>query len=1198
MSTNTPTKEQLRAIANIDESLTVTAGAGSGKTFVLTHRYFQILAEQKAALNEILTITFTEKAANQMKQKIRDLITTRARGEADPHFPPATKPGMVIPSPEYWQKLLNNFEQSYISTIHGFCSRMLRESAITIGLDPEFTVMDDHTTALRRPEIVRRAVFQLIRKKHPAVAHWLQYFPVRQIDQKMQDMIQQRTRYEQLSERYFERAEGSLSTAKDLLEESRNQYRVKVQEIVRSIGRDPRWKEITGYLTGLTPTNPDDNFVPVYELLLNTRDKLQSTEDPIEEVNLWLALVDGIKSVGNKNNWNGEFSEVKDLSLEFRRKVLEPNLEGVATFDEAIELEAIQLARSGAEIYQFVSEEYQQWKERQGFLDYDDLLIKSVELLKTYPEIRRQYAQQFRHILVDEFQDTNPVQYDLIELLYTGGKTSSTLFVVGDPKQSIYRFRGTEVRLFEKAKTQIAGKEEQLQTSFRSQPALLKWIDGCFSHVMGTRATRKDQLADYEQYYQKLHPFRSDSPGDVSNVRLQLITTRSAQKGHSTADQIQVEAANIARWLQEKLPAIDVEDAGAFRKATYGDVAMLFRRTTYLKQYEYALQLAGIPYYTTGGKGLFQQQEILDILSLLRALANPRDAIAVVGTLRSAFFGLSDEGLFHLANAGFTRQWGDVLYKRTINVPPKLSPEDKATLQYAREQMQRWRQSVDRQSPGRLIDAICTDTGYLGIIGEGDNGLQQIRNVEQFLAFVYDYSRPQQTSLRTFLRYMESLQQESEAEEAVIYSGDHTAVQLMTIHKAKGLEFPVVIVPNLDSGSGGNNLQKDFYPDYGWALTWNDPARPIDDQKVQPVTYNMVKEEERRRELAESKRLFYVASTRARDVLVLSGVASGKNPLPQAIAKADFEKDHWLRWVMKVLSDSGWEPDQETAKINGTTIQISTRDFTEADDLPATSDLVNLTKPDSGNDQKRDRSNLLSAEEIERRWRIETPTVHLREIKPSMLPVFNEDPEKFYRRYIQSIPDDLPVGSQEGRLSGTDYGSIAHQILESYVNSPEQNVTRLVQRYTDGIGSQNISQVHKSFHEMVTRFQESELFKYIKAGAPRTEVSFFTHINLLPISGQIDLLLQHEDGNYLVVDYKTDRVDTQSLQDKVEYYTPQILAYAYAVQQAGQKAKIRAALYFTQPGQLVYIPSAAQDRKKVVELVQEMTDFVRAKSLQ
>lgn len=1198
MATVSPTNEQRAAIGNISESLPLTAGAGSGKTFVLTHRYFQILAEQVANLDEILTITFTDKAATQMKQKIRDLLTKYAQDETSAEFPPIRKESFQNPEKNVWQELLDNFQQSYISTFHGFCARLLREVATEVGLDPEFAVMDEQTTALRRPEILRRTIFQLIEAEDESIKVWLQYFSIYQILDKFGGMLLNRSRYEELTACYLAEDEAHPKSIDELLRDRKSRYEQEVEPVLAGLNQHPVWLELSATIQSLTPLDPADNFYAHYTTLQESREIIDGESSPIEKVNTWITVAENLKSKGKKGNWEGaDFTDFKKQMLSFREDVLSPTLAGLAIFDESTERTAIQLAQAGARIYERILQQYQDWKQQHTYFDYDDLLIETVRVLKTYPTIRHNYNRQFKHILVDEFQDTNPIQYELVNLLRLNdrGNEAAKLFVVGDPKQSIYRFRGTEVRLFNKAKQALSGKDHPLQLSFRSQPALLEWFDGCFSQIMGTEDKSTESLEEFEQYYLPLEANRENLQPEKPHVSIQIIELKSNDGDDTIENRIQVEAAHIAKWLQTQLTEISVESDDVTRPAQYGDVAMLFRKTNHLKQYEYALQLAGIPYYTVGGKGFYSKQEILDLLTILRALTQPEDDISIAGALRSAVFGLSDEGLYWLSRDRIA--WQHILYNIDYTPPQELTSSDQMVLQIAREKMQRWRELKDRIPVGQLVELICTETGYFGILGAGENGVQKVRNVEQFIELAYQFSQSMGASAFGFVRYLLTLQEESEAKEAEVYTGGYNAVQLMTIHKSKGLEFPVVILPNIDAG-GNNKIQKDFYPEIGWALSWNDLEFSGDDQKMRPIAYHQIRDIENKQSLAESKRLFYVASTRAKDHLMLSGIVKGDDAINKALDKEADSKDDWMVWTLDVLTKLGWQSGQESVNLNTSTLQVLRYDYVDVGSLPGATEILGQPVGEFSEDlADASSTETLSLEEIQRRWTIDTPQIVLDEITPSMISNFATSEEKFKENHLLGVPDLQQLFRPADGLAGPQFGTLAHAVVERWLETSPASPGALIREYVEHSNFRGSEEATTLLQSMIADLENSSLFKLLEGKPIRTEVPFLTMISGKPITGNIDIVIESGEGSYSIIDLKSDIIrEERDLDKKTQFYKYQLLAYAYALQKGRGRLPEFLGLYFLRTGDLVKIECKRATISEMEQIVEHLIEFAEPNS--
>lgn len=1190
MARNNPTEEQLHAIANIEQDMPVTAGAGSGKTFVLTHRYLQILAEKKANLNEILTITFTEKAANQMKKKIRDLVTLFARDEHAGEFPPVIKENMEFPERAYWQELLDSFERTYISTIHGFCSRILREQAVRIGLDPEFRVMDDHTMTLQRPEIIRNTIFRLIHQEEPAIAHWLERFSLFQIIQTMNRLIAGRTEYKGLLTIYSVQDVEPEILERNLFLQSRKLYLEKVEPILDRLSVHAEWQHIQATLQGMIPKDTTDNFYPHYEQMKPAADLLDTSDDPIEQMSAWLVILENLKSKGAKGNWDGvDLTKFKKEMKAFRDDVLAPALSGITLFDEQVEKEAIALAISGTRLFEQVLKSYQTWKSRRGYVDYDDLLIKAVELLQEHEDVRKEYAQQFRHILLDEFQDTNPIQFDLVNLLHGGSEDGSGapnhLFVVGDPKQSIYRFRGTEVSLFNQAKEDLAVPDAALSMSFRSQPGLLRWVDALFEIVMSLKR-EEDNLRDYEQHYAALTPSRKDIQKSP-NISLNLVESQSKNEEDDAGNRSQLEAAYVAKWLMEDLHNIRVEDEGRYRSARYGDVAVLFRRTTHLKQFEYALNLADIPSYTVGGSGFFEKQEILDVLNILQVLTHPEDQITSAGVLRSALFGVSDEGLFRLSIQN--RSFRELLFKKEITVSKEMTPEDLRALEAARVQMQQWRDLKDRVNPGRLVDAICTETGYLGIVSTGKEGLQKVRNVEQFIQLAYNFGRNTSSSLAAFVQYIQSLREMSDQEEATLFEDEHDAVQLMTIHKSKGLEFPVVIIPQLDARPASYQPQKDFYEEYGWALRWNDLDSSADEQSIKPFLYTHISDLEREKELAESKRLFYVANTRARDHLLLSGFIQKKGGLDAYMNSLAVSKDNWLDWTLYVLGQNGWNNQSGNLKLdNGAQVAVNIHRQPEDMPLPSAAEIL------SGVDRRKEvealAEEVLSTDEIARRWKPEPVPGRIEELNPTSLKDLME-PELVKRiRQTQKVrySEKANVDGEPGLVTGTEFGSLAHKLFENFLRGSKRSEDKLVTSVVKNLVTEPGESIKEELSAILNKFKETGLYQSLADSEYYTEMPFMASLGSIPLSGQIDLLIKSSDDNYTVVDFKSDDIADHEITATAAHYRPQILGYVHAVAQATGKLPSKALLYFMRLGRSEEITFSQQDLDALEERVNKM----------
>ncbi|MDZ4765111.1 MAG: 3'-5' exonuclease, partial [Chloroflexota bacterium] len=521
-------------------------------------------------------------------------------------------------------------------------------------------------------------------------------------------------------------------------------------------------------------------------------------------------------------------------------------------------------------------------------LDFDDLEQGTRALLTENAAVRARYRTEFKHLLVDEFQDTNRAQWDIVRALLPDDARG--LFVVGDPKQSIYAFRGADVTVFEAARATVTaanGDIVALSESYRTHKHLIDLFNELFGQLL-VRAT-PDALYQVE-YGDRMTAFRPTT-GEPPHVYLDLGV--HPHRGDGTDDERAAnhrrrEAARIAAWIGARIaearPIYD-KAGRAYRPIQYGDFAVLFRRMTNVTLYEEAFKAAGLPYVTVAGRGFYDRQEVWDILNLLRALVNPADELALATALRSPLFNLSDEALFALRLAA--RDEPPVSLWDALGSPPSLLPDsERETVAFAAACLRDLRATAGRVTIAELLGDLMARTGYLATLTALPDGGRRRGNVEKLIAKARDGGR---ITLGSFTRYLQDLSARElrEGEAALDVSG---AIQLMTIHASKGLEFPAVVLADSGAKVGGRDD----------ALLSVDPpaCRVYDDAESKIVTtgaLQMAKVRLEAREDAESRRLLYVAATRAADMLLISGqTTQGKD--------GALSPTGWLAWLCAALA--------------------------------------------------------------------------------------------------------------------------------------------------------------------------------------------------------------------------------------------------------------------------------------------------------
>ncbi len=852
------TAEQAEAITKRGVSISLDAGAGCGKTFVLTERYLAHLppgevAEIPQRLDEVVAITFTNAAAREMRDRIRHKCFARMQNAASPD------------EGDYWLRLIRSLEAARISTIDSFCQTLVRQAAPRLGIDPTFEVLDAAAAPVLLSEVaddvlraalqaeeadaielavaltlggLRGAVMELTYHQHePAFTEWL-----------AKDEADCLTRWRQFyKDDYVASFASALLTSWALVE---------LRELIADA----------------TPTTPGfAQHLAEMEWLLG---QIAEGVDLLDLLRQFYGLCVFNHPVTNAQRWkNGDWpsKEQKTAFTEACKKVREPLKVLLGEPDESGWQLAAERGVKLLKLAARVAEAYQMAKRERGVLDFADLLANARRVL-TEPElidVRQEQAGRIRLLLVDEFQDTSQVQVDLVLALVGEGFDAGRLFFVGDFKQSIYRFRGAEPEVFRALQTRVPPEGRlPLATNFRSQPGVIGFVNALFAPEFG-------------EHYQPLHAARA-AAGEA-NVEF-LWTTRSdgpasRQAGFAEANR-KAEALTIASRLRELIDSAQplVVDANTkkIRAVRPGDVAILFRAFSNVHLYEQALRAAELPFYTVAGRAFYSQQEVYDVLHLLRAVTSTCDDVALAGVLRSPFFGLRDETLLAISglegnlNAGLARG----------RLERIAEPVDRERAEAARAVLRELRHAAPRLSTPALLELAFARTGYDAALLAEFLGERKLANVRKLV----EQARRSDAaggSLATFIRQLgEFTAHEPKEAQAATVSGMDDVVRLMTIHGSKGLEFPVVVVADLDSPKQNRGEAVVLSPTLGPLVKGDNKAS---------VGLNLHNAVEKQAELAETLRLFYVACTRAADHLILSGTLADpdkpKGPFTQVLAR-------------------------------------------------------------------------------------------------------------------------------------------------------------------------------------------------------------------------------------------------------------------------------------------------------------------------
>ncbi len=860
-----PSQDQIKPILERNQDIVVTAGAGTGKTRTLVARYLSLLAEG-VPLRTIVAITFTKKAAREMRNRIREEVRIYLQS-----------PGLTEDDSCYWRGIYESLDAARISTIHSLATDILRQHPAEMGLDPRFELLDEGQAARLKAQAVEAALSWGSEDSKAAVI-----FPVYgawKLRRVIAELLSKRL---DIGAALENGSDDIWQTWQPLLTKPIKSF-VENPEVISALD------EILAYETNGILQKAEENgdlLVDDLRIVIDSWKKIIKPKGSNDWITLSRCLGPlraHLKQKGKKENWAP--GKPKEL-IKSIQPVFDNNI-GTDKLDLAVDQKLAQEIIPGIkEVFQYANRWYDAAKDQLNGLDFDDLENNSLRLLQNFPDVKTYWQNQIKALLVDEYQDTNNRQRDLVNALNGPGKR---LFIVGDGKQSIYRFRGADVAVFRHEQELIGekGSSFQLSTSYRAHPDLLNNLNSLLEPVLGI-----DTSLSYVEPFSALSPGRSDNPRykDHPYIELHLAAgTKADGAGKTAAESVAARIIDIIEKSREE------EGGESAQTLKFGDVAVLCRASGSFPAYESAFEKAGIPYLTIAGQGFYNRPEIRDLLNALRAFSDTQNDLAVAGLMRSPVVGLPDDALLLYRDLQRQRN-GQSLYE-VIKENSHLGENDiNERVEYLINLVERYSNLVGRISAADILGRFIEDSGYLAAMAMGGYH----RNIQNMKKLVADAQNSGIVGVPDFLNMISELRNVSarEGEAASVAEG---AVQIMTVHQAKGLEFPIVI---LGDASKKDRFGRDILidPVFGIVPPFTETRiAETDSEKPELVTasslaYELALEGERSRDEAESNRLFYVAATRAQELLIISGVL-GKLNKDQTLGKLG----GWLEKVNQTL---------------------------------------------------------------------------------------------------------------------------------------------------------------------------------------------------------------------------------------------------------------------------------------------------------
>ena len=837
------TPAQERAATTSAKQVCVRAGAGSGKTGVLVSRIMYLIESGDATLDRIVAITFTEKAALEMKARLRAACRDRAPKDDSEKL-------------TFWRTVERSVSSARISTIHAFCAGLLREHALHLGGDPDFAMLEEADSHLLRRDAAQQELLRLL-----------------QADDEDAALI--------AGELGFEMAMSAMRTLlRNGSEAGRAVARMgdlSVQDVRRAWGdieastkaralhffhADPRPSELRDALMALGGccNDAEDGREQLRRSIISEIESLDALAD-YDAIPALHARLKKRAAKADKACWSPESAADQVLAL---RKRLVTLVEEYCwkSLPEEDEARAVELTAAFLRVYGEIASAYDSAKLSRVSHDFDDLIIRSRRILMENPAIQHRVAKSMSHLLIDEFQDTDGLQYDIAESL-CAVEDGPALFVVGDAKQSIYLFRGAEVETFRDAEDS-SDDVVLLDENFRSLPNVLEFVNDFFADT--------GRLAAVEPEYGRLAAHRNT--GD--HARIEFLIPSPIEGVTALGDYRHAEADILASRLKEMVDqAITVgergEDGEIQRPVQYGDMAILLRAMGEVHIYEQSLRRHGVPFTIVAGAGFYERQEIRDVRNLLSIIADPSDEIALLAFLRSPLAGLSDEALAQAT--GLLTQETRSLSGFVASDAALSDADQQIRLERARRLLTDTRTRREWSAPN-LLRFILAETGYEAMLLRQEFlGEQRAINVRKLVALAESFARTRSPGLIQFLAYLDDIgKTEIREGDALELSHDRDAVTIMTIHQSKGLEFPVVAIADAGRSSASKSEGTvGRHRSLGIALRTTDD----DGKELEPAAWACINRMRKWQDRAESARMLYVAMTRARDYLMIGGPAGG-----------------------------------------------------------------------------------------------------------------------------------------------------------------------------------------------------------------------------------------------------------------------------------------------------------------------------------
>jgi len=1178
-------------------NLLVVAGAGTGKTRTLVGRCLRLVVEEGVSLENILMVTFTEEAAAEMRSRLREKLRELQTARLDE---------------DHLAQQVALLDMARISTLHSFCLHLAREHFHELSVDPQFSVLDEQQT---RP-LQREALDELFERHYTgtdAESHAVQEL-VRTVGRGSDYSIRQLVLKLHAYTQSLPNPDAWLKEQeKGLAQPEPTEWRASFREAVNA------WRS-----NWLDEIESFADAAPAVQLCLDALEQLPANPD-LEEIASALWAV--VEANADDGNWpHGTKGTVRNPLKEFFEEAeflesLLPDDQGNDSLAQDWEWARHHLMALIGLTREFTHDFTVRKREVPG-VDFADLEQCALRLLRE-PETGAPTAtacawrERLEHIFVDEYQDINAAQDAILTAL--GREGSGNRFMVGDVKQSIYRFRLANPKIFQRySKVWSAkgrkGKTILLTENFRSRDALLDFINPLFDALM------REEIGgvNYEplKFGAPAQPTaQSAKAGHLPRVEFHLIAraeeeSEVEEKGDevgATPDLLAVErearlVARRLRELKEQRQLIWDDKQQAFRPVEWRDMAVLLRSPSGRSE-AFAMEFskACVP-LITARDGFFASLEVSDLLNLLKLLDNPLQDIPLLAVLRSPLVGMSLDELAEVRLAAKTE-----LFWTALKRYQKVQSSEKGAVLLAKvetflNQFARWRELVRQTSLSQCLETALTETHYEDLLLAGERGVERVANVRRLLDLGRQFDPYQRQGLHRFLRFVRE-QEDEDLDLQPASPPTEDAVKLLSIHRSKGLEFPVVVLAGLGTRFNEQDLhgQVLLHETLGLCPRITPPGAA---QSYPSLTHRLARRVERRELRGEELRLFYVALTRARDALILVGTThqkadaakwEPKSPAPISTKDVADARSHldWLQlWLPRATKGENWDDDR-----SGKNKLLNWRIYDEkdagfADDAPAKPEMADAEVGLPGDEAVA--INELKSR-LAKRYQFESATTRAAKTSVSELrrraadELADEARPMFWSRARRSRPL-LAHGQREvaTKLSAAERGTAHHVFLQfvELARAGNENELRAEAERLQQIAALTTEQASALDFGALSAFWQSEVGQKIRAqtGCVRREFGFTARFaaseldeishhpaasplnrEFVVVQGVADLVVRLSEETWLL-DFKTDEVKSDEVAEKVKSYEPQLKLYALALERICRKPVTNCWLHFLSCG--------------------------------